>query len=435
MGSEAVDSTLKEVERVAKKQKTCASKTSETLSKLIKVLDRARLVAEAEDAAASAAPALAALEAELVSLDASKQLADQTKELHGAVGKLGKAVDRFFSTDVCKAARDVELDKEALNQVVAEHLYHEGQFEIGDCFVREAGLVQGEQLKRPYASMHAVLEQGQQRGLNLALAWIHQRDLGPALEWVREHRHQLGGGRPSAFEFSLHQLAFLQALQDRGQNAALAYARAHFPPFQHTHLAQIQRLMGALCFAGRGAGVGTGPLQQAVKQPARLSSGPYAHLFNLEDLWGAVARDFVRQSCALLGQAQDSPLLVTVAAGSAALPTLLKLASVVALAAPTAAELAAGGAGAGGEGEEAPSLPVEIPLGREFVFHSIFACPVSREQSSAGNPPWMLPCGHVICKQSVLKIAKAATRPFKCPYCPQEATPGQCKEIIFPDME
>ncbi len=56
-------------------------------------------------------------------------------------------------------------------------------------------------------------------------------------------------------------------------------------------------------------------------------------------------------------------------------------------------------------------------------------------QSSAGNPPWMLPCGHVICKQSVLKIAKAATRPFKCPYCPQEATPGQCKEIIFPDME
>ena len=47
----------------------------------------------------------------------------------------------------------------------------------------------------------------------------------------------------------------------------------------------------------------------------------------------------------------------------------------------------------------------------------------------------MLPCGHVMCKQSVLKIAKAATRPFKCPYCPQEATPGQCKEIVFPDME
>ena len=28
----------------------------------------------------------------------------------------------------------------------------------------------------------------------------------------------------------------------------------------------------------------------------------------------------------------------------------------------------------------AEQLPVEIPLGQEFVFHSIFACPVSRDQ-------------------------------------------------------
>lgn len=37
----------------------------------------------------------------------------------------------------------------------------------------------------------------------------------------------------------------------------------------------------------------------------------------------------MRQCCLLLGQAQDSPLLVTAAAGAAALPTLLKLASVI----------------------------------------------------------------------------------------------------------
>lgn len=41
------------------------------------------------------------------------------------------------------------------------------------------------------------------------------------------------------------------------------------------------------------------------------------------------AREFVRQCCLLLGQAQDSPLLVTAAAGAAALPTLLKLATVI----------------------------------------------------------------------------------------------------------
>ena len=86
---------------------------------------------------------------------------------------------------------------------------------------------------------------------------------------------------------------------------------------------------------------------------------------------------------------------MTVAAGSAALPTLLKLASVKAVqpavglaggggggggnGGGSGAGAAAAGAGAGEPGEE-EQLPVEIPLGREFVFHSIFACPVSREQ-------------------------------------------------------
>lgn len=44
-------------------------------------------------------------------------------------------------------------------QVVAEHLFHEGQFEIGDVFVGEADVAGGEALKAPYASMHAVLQQ------------------------------------------------------------------------------------------------------------------------------------------------------------------------------------------------------------------------------------------------------------------------------------
>ncbi len=56
-------------------------------------------------------------------------------------------------------------------------------------------------------------------------------------------------------------------------------------------------------------------------------------------------------------------------------------------------------------------------------------------QSSAGNPPFMLPCGHVMCKESVLKIARGPSRCFKCPYCPQEAMPQNCLELTFPDME
>eukprot|EP00955_Chlamydomonas_euryale_P092120 364682-Chlamydomonas_euryale.AAC.13 len=80
-------------------------------------------------------------------------------------------------------------------------------------------------------------------------------------------------------------------------------------------------------------------------------------------------------------------------------------------------------------------LPVELEIGNEFVFHSIFACPVSREQSSPDNPPVLLPCNHILCEQSVLKIAKSRTRVFKCPYCPVEARADNLRTLVFPDVE
>lgn len=77
---------------------------------------------------------------------------------------------------------------------------------------------------------------------------------------------------------------------------------------------------------------------------------------------------------------------MSTAAGYAALPTLLKLATVKAV--HPGVGVGAGGRASdpahseGGKEEEEGlnQLPVEIPLGPEFVFHSIFACPVSREQ-------------------------------------------------------
>ncbi len=76
-------------------------------------------------------------------------------------------------------------------------------------------------------------------------------------------------------------------------------------------------------------------------------------------------------------------------------------------------------------------LPVETPLENAFQFHSIFACPVSREQSTAENPPMLMNCGHVLCKQSIQKLVKGNSRTFKCPYCPLETTSAQCRQIYF----
>ncbi|KAL4529565.1 hypothetical protein Ndes2526B_g04372 [Nannochloris sp. 'desiccata'] len=439
--STPIEAALKEADRVIKRQKTCAAKTSGTLYKIIQSVEKS-IKDLSEDATLDPAAVIDELSKTLDALDAVSVMSADTKELHGAVGKLGKIVDIDFDTDICASLRQIPMDRGILDKIIAEHLYHEGAFTVADAFVLEAGIEHGDKLKAPFASMHAVLEE------------IQKRNLGPALEWAEKHRKALrkagggGGGDsvaalnvagstpgegvekgtknceeeyPSAFEFSLHRLAFLQTLEREGQQRALTYARLHFPMFKTTHMKEIQRLMGLLCFSKRLKAHAAA--QDTKAEVLSKNNKLYADLFS-DSLWEALAVEFRRRSCFLIGQAQDSPLLVTISAGAAALPTLLKLASVVSKTQP-AVDLA----------EQNNELPVEVPLGKEFVFNSIFACPVSREQSSAENPPMMLPCGHCLSKQSVLRVAKSITRAFKCPYCPKEATLQQCMELKFPDMK
>lgn len=37
-------------------------------------------------------------------------------------------------------------------------------------------------------------------------------------------------------------------------------------------------------------------------------------------------------------------------------------------------------------------VPIDLDLGSEFKFHSIFVCPVSKEIATNENPPMLLKC-------------------------------------------
>lgn len=50
---------------------------------------------------------------------------------------------------------------------------------------------------------------------------------------------------------------------------------------------------------------------------------------------------------------------------------------------------------------------VEIDLGKECRFHSVFACPILRQQSSDSNPPVRLVCGHVISRDALNKLTNS----------------------------
>ena len=83
--------------------------------------------------------------------------------------------------------------------------------------------------------------------------------------------------------------------------------------------------------------------------------------------------------------------------------------------------------GGGGWGA-LPELPVEIELPPDLRFHSVFACPVSREQATyPHNPPMMLPCGHALCREALLGMARR-TR-VKCPYCPSVSATAAAIEL------
>ena len=47
---------------------------------------------------------------------------------------------------------------------------------------------------------------------------------------------------------------------------------------------------------------------------------------------------------------------------------------------------------------------VEVDLGPQYRYHSLFACPILRQQCTDSNPPVRLSCGHVISRDALAKL-------------------------------
>lgn len=130
--------------------------------------------------------------------------------------------------------------------------------------------------------------------------------------------------------------------------------------------------------------------------PNGIQNSPYRHLMASE-MWVEAADTFIKDACHVLGINKDSPLSVVVNAGCTALPALLNLKQVM---------LSRQVMGIWSGRDE---LPIEIDLDPENRYHSIFACPILRQQSSEDNPPMRLICGHVISRDALNKLSTAST--------------------------
>lgn len=320
-------------------------------------------------------------------LESTKQ---EHKHFHTSLQKLSKAIDTCTESTANQLYLPWNMDKHILNEIIAEHLYREGLFDVADVFVSETNTSINSEAQAPFIEMYAVLQA------------LRRRNLSPALEWAAQHSSELRAAGYS-LEFHLHRLYYIELLRGlRDDGSPVEYARSHLGRFAQDHMDEIRRLMGAVLFQGR------------------LESSPYSHLMN-ETVYSDVHDEFAQAACSLLGHATDSPLYVSVMAGSKALPTLFKLSKMLRHT-PTD-----GSNTAEGQSQHA----IDFELGPEFQFHSVFACPVSKEQATKDNPPVLLPCGHALGKNSMLALAKGPSQRFKCPYCPLECSAGECTPIYF----
>lgn len=375
-------------DRVAKKQKLSSSGNLQLIDQVGNEIESA--ITNIQDANAdldniNCQSILKELRNKLNEMAPLNHLEGSQKELNAVLGKYVKTLEKNFNPDISKAYGNMSFDVHTINHIIASHFYRQGLFDLGDCFVQEANEPDAAALKSPFLEMFKILES------------MKSRELGPALEWATAQSARLLSNG-SSLELKLHQLQFVEILQKGDKNEAIKHARTYLAPFASVHKVEIQKLMACLLWAGR------------------LEQSPYAEFLSASH-WENMVEEVSQQFCSLMGQSHASPLSVVISAGVQGLPTLLKMASVM--------------AAKGQEWQTMKQLPVPVDLGRDLQFHSIFVCPVLREQGSDENPPMLMPCGHVLSKQSIVKLSKSNTRAFKCPYCPSEATVTQCKQLHF----
>ncbi|KAF2666849.1 putative regulator of gluconeogenesis Rmd5 [Microthyrium microscopicum] len=421
-----MDDLMKEHARFA--NKASFSKTQDSMQQVLAALEKARadIVANPNGTPLHITKAKSGIKS---SFDVANS---NLKDVNSASKSYEKALNKVWKLPVDDDEEDALASQSYLiNRAIAMHLLREGQFDVASTFFREAneastinghsGIkspnprtdkqelsweIKSERLQAQFAEMYHILDELK-----------NKQNLDPAITWATNHSEQLES-RGSNLEFELCRLRFVSLFlgydgngnfegdvdmdaDDTGYPAsvlrAATYAREAFAPFQDRYMADIHKLVGAMAYW------------------QNMPDSPYADLFSPYAAWDDVCSSFTREFCSLLGLSPSSPLFIACTAGSIALPILSKVRSIMRTKRT--------------EWTTQEELPVEIPLPPDYMFHSIFVCPVSKEQATDANPPKMMPCGHVICYESLKSISKNAR--FKCPYCPAESHPKEAKSVYL----
>jgi hypothetical protein len=200
-----------------------------------------------------------------------------------------------------------QIDTKLIDKAIGMHLIREGEFEVAETFEKETGV--------SILDINSDLKEGFVEMYKIVSAMRLHRDIGPAIQWAEAHATELEQ-RGSTLLFQLHKLQFIWLFANGakggpGKLEALQYARIHLSPFMQ-HLKEISQLMCGYAFGEN--------------MPREFFGAPFE---DPEKQWDDVAYVFMGEFCSLRGLSADSPLYIAATAGAIALPTLLKMKSIM----------------------------------------------------------------------------------------------------------
>jgi E3 ubiquitin-protein transferase RMND5 len=248
------------------------------------------------------------------------------------------------------------------------------------------------------------------RVLDEILSDLGSKKIDKAIKWVNDNIVKLKI-YDSDLPFLVHKISFCHMLKmasDAGEcqeqmeilSKLAEYSTKNLAQFYTKFRVQIHKLMGSIAFVNN------------------LEDTKYYDLVNNVH-WDHLTQSFVRDFCKIQGLSKESGLFMTLKVGTLGIPKFQAFFKLM--------------KGKERLFEDINDFPIEMSLGSDFKFHSIFICPVSKEIATKENPPMLLKCGHCITKQSFNTILsqrnERSGRKSKCPTCPAEIKENEAVEL------
>ncbi|OWZ62982.1 hypothetical protein AYX15_04964 [Cryptococcus neoformans] len=334
-----------------------------------------------------------------------KEVEKNLKAWYLALGNVGKAIDKTFPAQLSAISRAYEgprlfVDQDAsqaLDKAVLESLGRRGLWDSVAALETETSLV--------FSPERRLLAEELQQITTSLLS----NDISPALKWCEENKSFIHSPpHPSSLPYFLHRAVF-KSIEDPGN--AIMYARQHM--MTYLPLYPVTKLITSRLYDGANKLEFKG--QDTEMEGTVINSFEQENEVDLVALVAMFQSEFKRRH----QWPKEDPLEVAVDLGSkgGALNVIEKARRVM------GEHL--------GHVREWTDLPMEVPLPPSRRYHSVFVCPVSKEQATESNPPKMLVCGHVIASESFERLLKGGRREAKCPYCPVETAQSAAQRLYF----